>query len=78
MSDNISGNNTSNNNSYMTILREENRGNKINIVNTNNNLNPDRRTHKSRSSTKIDYTQSGGNLPEGIGNVLRKDFPQED
>ena len=78
MADNITGNSATTNNSFMTILREENRGNKINIVNTNNSLNPDRRTHKSKSSTKIDYIQSGGNLAQGIGNVLRKDYPQED
>ena len=73
MSNSIVGNNTSNNNSYMTILREDNKDKKISVVNTNNNLNPDRRTHKGKGASKVDYTPTGGNLPEGVSNVLRKD-----
>lgn len=73
MSNSIVGNNTSNNNSYMTILREDNKDKKISVVNTNNNFNPDRRTHRGKGVSKVDYILTGGNVPEGVSNALRKD-----
>lgn len=78
MADNITGNNISNDSSSMTIIREE-RSPYVRTINSkNSNLNPDKRFTKRTSDNNNEIFVSGGNLPQGISNVLRKQYQNED
>lgn len=65
---------TNTNSSSFTVLRTDKIQPRTSIVNTNNNINPDKRLTANRSSSTTSYQTMGGNVAQSVSDKLRKQF----